>query len=54
LEISVYDTSTKRGSNQAPFDKISKSGDSGHSGGILDTLTISNKSKRKRHDVRNK
>jgi hypothetical protein len=29
---------TKRISNLAPFDKISKSGDGGHSGDILDTL----------------
>jgi hypothetical protein len=33
VEILLYNTSTKRSSNQAPFDKISKSGDSGSSGG---------------------
>ncbi len=37
MEILTYNTSTKRGSNLAPFDKISKSGDGGGSGGSLDT-----------------
>jgi hypothetical protein len=41
VEILFLDTSTKRSSNYAPFDKVSKSGDSGRSGGILDTLAIS-------------
>ena len=44
MEISTYNTSSKRNSHLAPFDKISKSGGSGHSGGILDTLTILNPS----------
>ena len=33
----MYDTSTERSSNQAPFDKIGKSGDGGSSGGCLGT-----------------
>jgi hypothetical protein len=41
LEVSNYNTSTKRSSNPAPFDKISKSGDGGGSGGTLDILTTS-------------
>jgi hypothetical protein len=40
-EILLFYTSTKRSSNYASFDKISKSGDSGRSGGILHTLAIS-------------
>jgi hypothetical protein len=32
VEMSTYNTSTKRRSNQAPFSKISKSGDGGGSG----------------------
>jgi hypothetical protein len=35
-----FDTSTNRSSNLAPFDKMTKSGDGGHSGDVLDTLTI--------------
>ncbi|HYX56733.1 MAG TPA: hypothetical protein VE818_11295 [Nitrososphaeraceae archaeon] len=35
MEICVCDTSTKRSSNQAPIDKISKSGDGRGSGGNL-------------------
>jgi hypothetical protein len=35
VEILLVDTSTKRSSNPAPFDKISKSGDSGGSGDIF-------------------
>jgi hypothetical protein len=35
VEILSDDTSTKRSSNQAPFDTISKSGDGGGSGGSL-------------------
>jgi hypothetical protein len=44
VEISSNNTSTKRSSNYASFDKISKSGDGGHSGGILDTLSLLNPS----------
>jgi hypothetical protein len=44
VEVCIYNISTKRSSNYASFDKISKSGDGGHSGGILDTLTILNPS----------
>jgi hypothetical protein len=33
-----YNTSTKRSSNYAPFDKVSKSGDGGCSGGIFSTV----------------
>jgi hypothetical protein len=40
VEISVYDTSTKRSPNIAPFNKISKSGAGGHGGDILHTLAI--------------
>jgi hypothetical protein len=36
VEILFVNTSTKGSSNLAPFDKISKSGDGGHSGDILD------------------
>jgi hypothetical protein len=42
------DTSTKTSSNLALFVKINKSGDGGPSGDILDTLTTSIKSKRKK------
>jgi hypothetical protein len=35
VEVCVCNTSTKISSNLAPFGKISKSGDSGHSGGIF-------------------
>jgi hypothetical protein len=35
VEILYFDISTKRSPNQAPFDKISKSGDGGGSGGSL-------------------
>jgi hypothetical protein len=38
VEICTYNIFTKRSSNLAPFDRISKSGDGGYSGGILDTL----------------
>jgi hypothetical protein len=37
VEIRFYNTSTRRSSDIAPFDKISKSGDSGH-GHSGDTL----------------
>jgi hypothetical protein len=37
VEISTYNTSTKRSSNLAPVDKISKSGDNGGSGDIFRT-----------------
>jgi hypothetical protein len=43
VEILLHNTSTKRSPNQAPFNKISKSGDGGGSGGSftnLDNLTI--------------
>jgi len=40
VEILSDDTSTKRSSNQAPFDKISKSGDGGGSGGSFITKRI--------------
>jgi hypothetical protein len=46
VEILVWNTSTKRISNLVPFIKISKSGGSGHSGGILDTLIILNPSEK--------
>ena len=35
VEILFVNTSTKTSSNQPPFDKISKSGDGGYSGGIF-------------------
>jgi hypothetical protein len=35
VEICLYNTSTKRSSNRAPFDKISKSGDGVGSGDIF-------------------
>ena len=35
MEILFYNISTKRSSNQAPFDKISKSGDGGGSSATL-------------------
>jgi hypothetical protein len=55
VEILLFYISIKRSSNLAPFDKISKSGDGGPSGDILDTLTTSIKSKRRKdHDVGNK
>jgi hypothetical protein len=44
VEVCNYNISTKRSSNYASFDKITKSGDGGHNGGILDTLTILNPS----------
>jgi len=47
VEMPLVDTSTYRSSNQAPFVKISKSGDGGRSGGTLHTLTTSIKSKQK-------
>ena len=40
MEISTYNLSTKRSLNLAPFDKISKSGDGGGSGGSLDTKGV--------------
>jgi hypothetical protein len=40
VEIPFLDTSTKRSLNLAPFDKISKSGDGGGSGGCLGTKRI--------------
>ncbi len=38
VEMPLVDTSTYRSSNQAPFVKISKSGDGGRSGGIFSTV----------------
>jgi hypothetical protein len=40
VEILIYNTSTKRSSNLAPFDKISKSGDGGGSGDIFSNVVI--------------
>jgi len=37
VKISVHNTFTKRSPNQAPFDKISKSGGGGGSGGSIGT-----------------
>ena len=54
VEIWTWNTSTKRRLVWAPFDKISKSGDGGRSGGISDTLTTSIKIQAKDHDVGNK
>jgi hypothetical protein len=38
VEILLCNTSTKTSSNYAPFDKISKSGDGGCSGGFFSTV----------------
>jgi hypothetical protein len=54
VDICTCNTSTKRSSNQAPFDKISKSGDGGGSGGTLDTLVIFTEVQAKHFDVNNK
>jgi hypothetical protein len=44
VEIYTYNTSTGIRLNQAPFSKISKSGDGGDSGGCLDIkVTIQEK-----------
>ncbi|HKG89352.1 MAG TPA: hypothetical protein VKA95_13590 [Nitrososphaeraceae archaeon] len=40
VEISTYNTSTKRSLNQAPFSKISKSGDGGGSGGSYMLISL--------------
>jgi hypothetical protein len=50
VEISTYNTSTKRNPNQAPFDKISKSGDGGP-GRPLDDVIRSVAEKRLDEDV---
>ena len=51
MEILLLDTSTKRSLIWAPFDKISKSGDGGCSGDILDTLPTSTEVHLRDYDV---
>ena len=51
MEVSVCNISTKISSNLAPFDKISKSGDGGCSGDILDTLPTSTEVHLRDYDV---
>ena len=51
MEVSVCNISINRRSNLAPLDQISKSGDSGRSGDILDTLPTSTEVHLRDYDV---
>jgi hypothetical protein len=51
VEVCIYNISTKTSSNQSPFDKISKSGDSGHGGDILHILATYTEAQAKDYDV---